>query len=302
MNLISNLPGIQPEIPVQPFAAQAFNHAGIEAMILRLDLIHPVISGNKWFKLKLYLQDALAQHYQHVVTLGGAYSNHIVATAYACRHFGLGCTGIIRGERPARLSPSLSAAEQYGMRLTFITRDQYRRRTYPPVEEAYFIEEGGYGPRGAQGASDITDLIDDFESFTHIVCAAGTGTMLAGLASKTKAHQRVEGISVLKNNFALEPCVKRLLPPGFDAGRITIHQDYHFGGYAKHPPALINYMKRLYSENHIPTDIVYTAKLMYGVQDLATQDYFRKGNRLLLIHSGGLQGNLSLPAGSLPFS
>ncbi|MDB5230129.1 MAG: pyridoxal-phosphate dependent enzyme [Chitinophagaceae bacterium] len=289
------------KVLTQPLDVKAFNHAGIEADLLRLDLIHPVISGNKWFKLKYYLTDAVNNNAKHITTAGGAYSNHIVASAYACKLYGLACTGIIRGEKPTALSPTLIAAEKYGMQLQFISREKYSLKEYPEIEGSYFIEEGGYGQPGAKGAGEITALTKSFASYSHIICAVGTGTMLAGIIMKTDQSQQTEGISVMKNNFGLEEKVRNLLPEEYSSKKIIIHHDYHFGGYAKHPPELVSYMNQFYIETGIPTDVIYTSKMIYAVNDLAKRGYYPKGSRLLLIHSGGLQGNLSLPAGSLSF-
>jgi len=275
-------------------------HNEIQVDVLRLDKIHPVISGNKWFKLRYYLDEAAAQHKKGIVTFGGAWSNHIIATAAACHINGLKSIGIIRGEEPRQLSSTLIHAQELGMQLIFITRDAYQRKEMPPSVESHeycIVNEGGYGITGAKGASTILDLFDN--SYSHYCCAAGTGTMMAGFINHSSVDQKVIGISAMKNNTGFEKMVQALIVNKNKNWKI-IH-DYHFGGYAKHRPALFSFMNEFYQQTNIPTDFVYTGKLFFAVSDLIDKNYFPAGSRLLLIHSGGLQGNESLAPGSLIF-
>ncbi|MEI9808107.1 MAG: pyridoxal-phosphate dependent enzyme [Bacteroidota bacterium] len=272
----------------------------IEIAVLRLDKIHPVISGNKWFKLQYYLKEVKEQGKKKVVTFGGAYSNHIVATAAACRMNDISSAGIIRGEEPAVWSSTLLQAKQYGMQLHFISRSDYAEKKIPVSlqnTENYFINEGGFGQKGAEGASAILHYVKD--DFTHYCCAVGTGTMMAGLISGISPHQQVIGAAVMKNNYALNENVRSLLHN--ETGNWQIIHDYHFGGYAKHKPELIAFMNEFYSETGIPSDFVYTGKLFYAITGLLAHNFFPAGSRLLLIHSGGLQGNNSLEKGTLIF-
>jgi 1-aminocyclopropane-1-carboxylate deaminase len=278
-----------------------FSKKDISVSVLRLDRIHPLISGNKWFKLQFYIQDAIENKKRHIITFGGAYSNHIIATAAACRLYKLACTGIIRGEEPAWLSPTLQAAKRLGMQFAFISREDYSIKKIPPGlnhNGHYLINEGGYGAMGAKGAATIADHFNK-NDFTHICCAAGTGTMIAGLIKASLPGQSIIGISVMKNNTSLEHEVRSLLHE--KQRQFTIVHDYHFGGYAKHTAGLISYMNEFYSQTNIPSDFVYTARLFYAVQDLASTGFFPGGSRLLLVHSGGLQGNASLSKGTLIF-
>ncbi len=271
--------------------------------VLRLDNIHPVVSGNKWFKLKYYLADARQQQYKTVATFGGAYSNHIIATAYACKENGFKSIGIIRGEKPAQLSGTLLSAAEYSMQLQFVTRDAFKNKELlkQQFSNTYWIDEGGYGSLGATGAGEILSIVDKVENYSHIVCAVGTGTMFAGLINSIKEHQRAIGISVLKNNYSIHNEVVQLLhDPGY-AGRFTIFHDYHFGGYAKHPAELIAFMNDAWHKYQLPTDIVYTAKTFYAVRQLITRHIIPQGSNVLMIHSGGLQGNTPLQKGVLPF-
>ena len=277
-----------------------FTDRNLAVDVLRLDKIHPVVSGNKWFKLRYYVAAAKQQQKTALVTFGGAWSNHIVATAAAAQMEGLKCIGIIRGENPEHLSATLQTARDFGMELQFVSRDRYRqqkRNTEPALPDHYIIPEGGYGVLGAEGAATLLSRTNP-DAYTHICCAVGTGTMMAGLI-RAAPRARVTGISVMKKNASLEAEIKALLPDAHVP--FTLLHDYHFGGYARHTPALLRFMNTYYSHTHIPSDIVYTVKLFFAVEDLAARDYFEAGSRVLVIHSGGLQGNGSLEKGTLIF-
>lgn len=272
----------------------------ISADVLRLDKIDPVISGNKWFKLRYYLEEARALHKKGILTFGGAWSNHIIATAAVCRVNGLSAVGIIRGEEPRQLSTTLLHAKELGMQLVFISRTAYQNKEIPATikpEEYYIINEGGYGIMGAMGASAILEHCNN--NYTHYCCAVGTGTMMAGIINQSYAEQKTIGISVMKNNTGLEEMIQALIVNTKDNWKL-IH-DYPFGGYAKHQPALLQFMNEFYRQTGIPSDFAYTGKLFYAITDLVKKKYFPGGSRLLLIHSGGLQGNESLSPGSLIF-
>ncbi len=288
-------------ITIDKISLPALQKRNIQAEVLRLDKIHPVVSGNKWFKLRFYLDEALQRQKKTVITFGGAWSNHIMATAAACKLFNLSSIGIIRGEEPANYSATLQKAKKMGMQFHFISREQYRDKTIPSfisAGEALLINEGGYGEEGARGAATILDYCKK-ENYTHISCAAGTGTMAAGFINAISIGQKVIAISALKNNTGLNNSIQSLLnnsSPDF-----SIIHDYHFGGYAKHTPTLLKFMNDFYLQTGIPTDFVYTAKLFFAINDLVEKDYFPGGSRLLIIHSGGFQGNTSLNNGTLIF-
>ena len=275
-------------------------HNEISADVLRLDKLNLVISGNKWFKLRYYLEEAGSQNKKGIITFGGAWSNHIIATAATCHMNALQSVGIIRGEKPTQLSTTLRHAKEWGMQLIFISRLAYQTKEIPaPIqsEDYYIINEGGYGVIGAKGASTMLDHCPN--NYTHYCCAVGTGTMMAGLINHSAVEQKVIGISVMKNNTGLDEMIEKLVTDKNKEWKL-IH-DYHFGGYAKYPPALLKFMNELYKQTGIPSDFVYTGKLFYAVSDLIEKNYFPPGSRLLLIHSGGLQGNKSLAPGSLIF-
>lgn len=277
-----------------------FSEKKVKVDVLRLDKMHEIISGNKWFKLKFYLEEAQQQQKDHIITFGGAWSNHIVATAAACRLHGLKATGIIRGEKPSLYSATLDRAAEMGMQFIFLSREEYKEKKLPVGLSAinyYIIPEGGYGLQGAKGAATIADVFVP-GSYTHIVCAVGTGTTMAGLINACPLQQ-VTGISVMKNNFELEKNISSLLNhPQYN---FKLLHDHHFGGYAKYTPALIQFMNDLYVQTGIATDFVYTGKLFFAVTGLIRENYFPQHSKILVIHSGGLQGNASLEKGTLIF-
>ena len=272
--------------------------------ILRTDLIHPVCSGNKFFKLKYYLLDAIQKKHTRIITYGGAWSNHIAATAFAAEYCGLKSLGIVRGEKPALMSETLVAAAREGMELQFMAREEFDEYAMKTSENphGYVIPQGGYGKLGARGASEMIRFIK--EDYTHICCACGTGTMLAGLISAFsgsfthgKKHPRFIGIPIVKDPD-LRQHVENLMQPG-DSAPFSLVNDYQFGGYAKKTAALIAFMNSFYIRHQVPTDFVYTAKLMYALDDMLHSGFFPAGSRILAIHSGGLQGNKSLKKGTL---
>lgn len=286
------------QIEVQ--ALPSFSTSGINTSVLRLDLAHAVVSGNKWFKLRYYLAEAMAQKKHTIASFGGAYSNHIVALAYACKEMDIKSVGFIRGE--AMDSISLRDAKNTGMELHYISRGNYKdkltlkNKYHQP--EWYWIEEGGYGLNGKKGAASIYNSAE-LSLFTHIICAVGTGTMMAGLLEAADPKQQIIGISVLKNNFSVEKEIQSILEK--KTTPLNLINDYHFGGYAKQKPALLHFMNDLYMNEGLPTDFVYTGKLFYAVNELIQQKYFSNNANILVIHSGGLQGNRSLPIGRLVF-
>ena len=275
--------------------------------VLRLDLLHPVVSGNKWFKLKEHIKAAKAEGKTTVLTFGGAYSNHIVATAAATQLTGMKSIGIIRGEELKQPSHTLLAAKDYGMQLYFVSRETYRDKNIPPqvfaahdANSIYTVPEGGYSALGAEGASDIL-LQSETLSYTHILAAVGTGTTLAGLVKASQPQQKIIGIPVLKNAFSLRQEIENLLPEE-KHGAFELLRDYHFGGYAKHTADLLNFMNDFYQQTKIRTDFVYTGKVFFAAFDLLKKAYFPPDGKLLLVHTGGLQGNASLKKGTLIFN
>lgn len=272
--------------------------------VMRLDLLHPVVSGNKWFKLKDYLAEAIQQQKSILATFGGAYSNHIVASAFAAREAGMRSIGYIRGEPGKQVSDTLLTARSFGMEIRYLDRVSFRNpekviqeNKHPAI---YWVREGGYGITGANGAATILQHASLLQ-YTDIVCAVGTGTMLAGLIKSALPHQRLTGILVVNNANSIREEINRLLTPEETLKPYSLIPDYTFGGYAKHTKSLLENMCDLWFAEHIPSDFVYTGKLFFAVKDLVSKGYFTKKSRVLVIHSGGLQGNGSLPENTLPF-
>ena len=293
---------LRPKVDILQFAM--LEQKNIEAEVARLDLLDPVISGNKWFKLKEYLEDAFKENKTSIVTFGGSFSNHIIATAALCKKYGITSVGIIRGEQPKILSATLKNAAEWGMNLFFLERGRYKSKEIPQsiqekYPDAYIINEGGYGLLGMKGAASILKLLGS-KKYTHILTAVGTGTTLAGLVESSEEEQQVIGISSMKNNFELENQINHLLSKE-NKNRFQLLHDYHFGGYAKYNNEFLQFMNEWYLTTNIPSDFVYTAKLFFAFSHLTQEDYFPAGSKVLLIHSGGLQGNNSLKNGTLIF-
>lgn len=267
----------------------------------RLDLLHPIVSGNKIFKLRYFLQEAISSG-KDVLTYGGAYSNHLLATAYACKQAGINCKGMVRGEKPVKLSDTLQHCLHYGMKLEFLSREDYKKSAGEEDKNinAEFIEipEGGFSSKGAKGAATILPYLLKANP-SHICTAVGTATTLAGLIMNN-CNLKTIAVPVLKNMQDIHERVSRLTG-SVSVPHLDIWTDYHFSGYAKHNKDLINFMNEFYLAHHIALDFVYTAKLMNGVMDKLKNNYFTEGDHIVCLHTGGLQGNHSLPAGSLCF-
>ena len=272
--------------------------------VLRLDVLHPIVSGNKFYKLRFYIADAIKNKVSTVASFGGPYSNHIVALAFTAKEAGLKSIGYIRTNADEHITPSMAEAKAYGMELVYLGRTDFQTKkatilqTSDAKSDTYLIDEGGYGMIGAKGAATIL-IEQETAHYDYIVCAVGTGTMLAGIVHAALPHQKVVGITVLKNEGSIEAEVNALLE---DKSRPynLLHQ-FHQGGYAKTNPMMLDFMNRLWETEKIPTDIVYTSKLLFAIEQLIQENYFEKDASVLVIHSGGLQGNRSLPDGTLKF-
>ena len=301
---VSDLQINEPEI--QSIIEDDFIKKNIELSILRLDQIHPVISGNKFFKLFYFLQEAKNSTHKRVITFGGAYSNHLAATAFACRQSNLNCIGIVRGEEPKILSPTLQFCLENGMTLSFLSRGSYKHKTEKLFlhdltkkhGEHVLIPEGGYAIKGAKGAGLINRFYN-CNDYTHICLPVGTATTFAGMVNENESQTEIIGFSVLKNMHDLNKRLKEL--------KVNTHSkysfitEYHFGGYAKKTNELTRFMNDFYYHQSIPLDFVYTGKMMFGIYDLIRKNHFPGGSKLLAIHTGGLQGNNSLEKGTLIF-
>jgi len=279
---------------------------GVSLSMLRLDRIHPIVSGNKYFKLKYYLKDAIDKGMNTVATFGGPFSNHLHATAYAAMEKGLHSIGYIRGYPPSALNNTLKDCIEWGMELNYIPGSEFNSLqnkliNHPPTN-TYIIPMGGYGLIGMKGAKEIL-AFKEAKEFDYIVAASGTGTMAAGLLSTIYEPQQLILLSTVKNNFSLQEEIMALDKSlELKRNQMKIVFDYHLGGFAKWNNALIDQMNLFYSSHQIPTDFVYTGKMIYGFYQLLTTNFFERDKKILLIHSGGLQGNRSLKNGILHFT
>jgi len=291
---------------IQTWDEPLFKKAGVSVDVLRLDKIHTIVSGNKWFKLKYYLEEVLLKSKKGVMTLGGPYSNHLLATAFVCSQSGFSSIGIVRGEEPPAYSNTLKDAQSFGMQLQFVSRQQYLddvfteriRQSHP---DFLFVEEGGRGKLGIKGAEEILHL-KALNHYTHVICAVGTGTMMTGIINSSDPAQLIVGIPVIKLSNNNANSISEFISNNSKCKNFLLKYDYHFGGYAKRSTELIRFMNHLHDGQKIPTDFVYTGKLFYAAMNLIESGFFELGSRILLIHSGGLQGNRSLPGGTLHFS
>jgi len=285
---------------------ELFEQKQVSVDVLRLDEIHPVVSGNKLFKLHYFLEEALSSHHKTILSYGGAWSNHLLATAYAGKTAGLRTIGVVRGERPPSLSHTLQQCMEYDMQLKFISREAYGAREDPSFrislqnEFGAFlnIPEGGYHPLGARGAAKIMDLVTG-ETPSHICTAMGTATTLAGLLMAAKGQQKIIGVNVLKGDPDTAERIGYLLPGYANMNNLELLTEYHFGGYAKKNDSLVGFMNQCWKDFALPLDFIYTGKMLYAVFEEIKKGRFPAGSRVLCLHTGGLQGNKSLPAGSL---
>ena len=274
-----------------PYQHIEYRHQRIS--IKRLDLIHPQISGNKFFKLKYNLLAARQQGFEKVLTFGGAYSNHIAATAFAAHKFGFQSLGMIRGEELAQrpFNPTLATAQQFGMQLEFISRNAYRQKDQPDFlqhlqqqyPDFYLIPEGGTNALAVQGCREILTAEDT--QFDLICCAVGTGGTLAGLIEASQQHQQLLGFSALKGDFLTHEVAQLTTKRNW-----RILDNYCCGGYAKTTPELIQFIQSFEQRYNIPLEQVYTGKMLRGIFDLIDQDKIGPDQKILLIHTGGLQG------------
>lgn len=279
---------------VQSLDFEVFKKKNLSLHVKRDDLIHPFISGNKWRKLKHFLLDFEATKAQSITTFGGAYSNHLLATACAGAHFGIPTYGIVRGEElEPNSNHNLALCNQFGMRLSFISRSEYKAQKHRKGEHngTYYIPEGGAGPEGMIGCGELLkELSQDYD---HIFLACGTGTTYGGILNQVKKSQiatEVHGIVVLKNYFQMEEDIAKMLG---NSDGISLFHDYHYGGFAKWDDNQIEFNKTFSSKTGILLDPIYTGKMIRGIFSLAERDYFKPEQKILAIHTGGLTGLFS---------
>ena len=272
----------------------------VELWMKRDDLLHPIISGNKWRKLKYSLDHALSSQADTIISMGGAYSNHLHALAYAGKALGLKTTGLIRGEQPEKLTPTLRDMQSWGMKLLFVSRYEYRLlRQYKSYHDLpdlkpyqYWLPEGGAQVLALKG---VAELINEIDVLYDILCVpCGTGATLAGIIDAVPDPVSVIGFAALKNAEFLQTDVESLLPR--PCNNWQIKQDYHFGGFAKTNAELMTFIADFEFKTGIPLEPVYTGKMMYALYDLIAKQTFKPGQRIIAVHTGGLQGKRGFTA------
>jgi 1-aminocyclopropane-1-carboxylate deaminase len=285
--------------PVQEVNLRELEERGVKLLIKREDLNHATVSGNKWWKLKHNLIKAREQKLDTVLTFGGAYSNHIYATAAAASLIGMKSIGIIRGEESTPLNQTLSFAKENGMILHFISREDYRLKSDPSFirklteifGDFYLIPEGGTNKLAVTGCKEFCAEIADV-NYDVLMLPVGTAGTISGITAGVSADKRIIGVPVLKNGgFLFEEIVQLVAEIGSPKPQnCSFFTDYHFGGYAKFNDTLIHFIRMMKQDHNLPLDHVYTAKLMYAIVEEVKKGNFVKGTTILAIHTGGLQG------------
>ena len=307
--------------PIELLEDTLLDKYGVRVYVKRDDLIHPSVQGNKWRKLKYNLFKIKELNIPTLLTFGGAFSNHIHATAAAGQLFGINTIGIIRGERTIPLNNTLIFAENHGMKLHFVSREEYKNKTVlthalnDKFGDVYVLPEGGTNDLAVVGSKEIVKEINQqiFPQPDFLAVACGTGGTIAGMIKAADERQTVIGFAVLKGNF-LHNEVSNLINMSEDSAifnkkngeslkkndvnphnysnwaKWSINTDYHFGGYAKSSPKMIEFINHFKAQHGIPLDPVYTGKMFFGLFDLIKKGYFPRGSTIVAVHTGGLQG------------
>lgn len=279
---------------IKSIKSQIFEQNEVSVLIKREDVNHPFVSGNKWWKLKYNLAEAKRTGHDTLLTFGGAYSNHIYSTAAAANELGMKSIAIIRGEETLPLNDTLAFAKSKGMELHYVSREAYRNKASRDfIEEQrnkfggfYLIPEGGTNELAVKGCAEFARQLKNEVDFDYLCLAVGTGGTMAGLIEGFDESKIVVGFPVLKGASFLEEEIRKYT----SKQNWQLMYEYHFGGYAKTNVELMKFMNDFEQQHHIPLDPVYTAKMMFGVFDLIKKKFFPSGSRILVLHTGGLQG------------
>lgn len=277
--------------------SQFIEQNGLNVLLKPEYLNHPYVSGNKWWKLKYNLQEAVEKGYTTILTFGGAYSNHIYATAAAARELRLNSIGIIRGEETLPLNHTLTFTKKCGMQLHYVSREHYRKKTEAEFIQKlkakfgnfYLIPEGGTNTLAVKGCTEFAQQLSDEVNFDYLCLPVGTGGTMAGMIEGFDSSKRILGFPVLKGGEFLEKEISRFT---IREGNWQLIHDYNFGGYAKSTPELEKFKMEFEKEFNLPLDLIYTSKMMFGVFDLVQKGFFKKGSTILILHTGGLQGRV----------
>ena len=283
------------KIESQEIFNSLYKDAEIRVFIKRLDLIKSEITGNKYFKLKYNIREAVSKGYKKVLTFGGAFSNHILATSLISRKYNLHSIGIIRGEEHFPLNSTLQKASNNGMRLVYISRKEYNNKASQDFKEGlnicyknyYIIPEGGTNDLAIKGTEEIINIDDDHN---YICCSVGTGGTISGIINASKKNQLVLGFPAIKGFDKLNIDINSWA----NKNNWTLINKYHFGGYARFNDELIDFIKIFYKDHNIPLDLIYTSKMIYGLHDLIKNNKIPSKSSVLLVHTGGLQGNIGM--------
>lgn len=295
---MATIPEFDPTI--QTLTPEWYQHKVDGVDMLRLDIIHPVVSGNKWYKLKHNIAYAQENKYDTILSFGGAYSNHLVATAAAAKQYNIKSIGIVKGTYAAgKLTSTLHDCINYGMLLEFVSHEDYAKKSTPAYLEKLCIKynnpliipEGGANEWGREGSGEITHYIHD--EYTHLCVSVGTGTTLIGLRNTLPNHVIVQGYAPMKGGVYLQHEIEKHVIPTLRKS-CMLFDNWHFGGFGKWNDDLIEFMNSFYKTHDIPLDIVYTSKMMSGVRDQILSGFFPEDAKILCIHSGGLQGNVTV--------
>lgn len=281
--------------PLQKLDSPLLSAKKIDLYIKRDDLLHPLVSGNKWRKLKHNIAAMQDQGLQKMLTFGGAFSNHIYATAAAGQLLGFETIGIIRGESYDVLNPTLAFAKSCGMHLIYLDRSHYQTKNLAPIIKAnptlldncYMVPEGGSNQLAVDGCKNIVREIEI--DFDYITVPCGTGTTLAGIVNELKPHQKAIGFSALKAEDYFEKEIAKWVDEK-RLNHVSINYNYHFGGYAKITKTLLDFTSNFEIEFGVKLDPIYTGKMMYGLFELIEQNHFEPNTNIVSVHTGGLQG------------
>ena len=292
--------GIQSPSEETPLKTEWLGEDLPKIMIKRDDLLHPIISGNKWRKLKYAIEDLVTNQHSSVLSFGGGYSNHLHALGYCCFKLGLNLTAVVRGDYSQTPTPMLLDLINWGVDIRYVDRKTYQQKSEPEFldelskqHNAITIPEGGSQSLGLKGVAEITRELE--QGYDHILCPVGSGGTLAGLIAGLFADNKqntslVTGIAVLKGQGYLEHLVVDLYPQASSQTNWQIRHDYHFGGYGKRPQELVSFCHSFTEHTGIEVEPVYSGKLAFALCKMLEQKVFKPSEKILMLHTGGLQG------------
>lgn len=283
---------------IQPISREWYQSKVAEIAVLRLDVVHKDVSGNKWYKLRYNIQHCIDNNIDTILSFGGGYSNHLAATAAMAKLAGLKSVGVVRGNYP-QLTTTLQFCIDNGMQLRAVAHEEYKRKNSEEMlgrfaeqfPGAFIIPEGGANHLGREGTKDIAGMIPS--GYTHVAVSVGTGTTLAGLANALPIGTKVAGFAPMKGGAYLNEEVSEWIEDDKKSS-YHIYDNWHFGGFGKHTDELLHFMNDFHKEENIPLDKVYTAKMMFGIRQQVLDGVYPADARILCIHTGGLQGNKSV--------